>query len=188
MIGKADAYSRATPISTLQPLVVTPDAKLLPPAFSIQKYHERDVQLDAAFWRDASSTSFIYDEETGDLIVGGDQPHRFRGVETLSGVWLQKGLVDVLVKPEVESSEPVATAGGASKGEGRPANKHGEAIATVTLKLLNRYRNDPRNVKADEIADMLEEEYQRLTGAKPARSSLKLYAGGIARAVREYLG
>lgn len=69
---------------------------------------------------------------------------------------------------------------------GRPASRHGEVIASATLRLSQLPSAALRTYTAESLASELENEYQRLGEAPPNHRSRTLYASGILRVIRAH--
>lgn len=85
------------------------------------------------------------------------------------------------------TDEPVAKGAGEAETQnkgGKPASKHGDVIAEVTLRLVDLPEAQFERYTTDALAHELAEAYSRLGQAAPSERNRQNYAAGILRVLR----
>lgn len=98
-----------------------------------------------------------------------------------AGVMLRADLVNII--PEAGASEAYTQEATKNEG-GRPAQRHGDVIAAVTLQLVDRPQNEQRRYTAASLSKDLIEAYKSIGENAPSARNAELYAAGILRVIR----
>jgi hypothetical protein len=166
------------------------------------KWEASNYVIPATFWREhnAVAVRVIDEENVGDDASGSNWHGGFfwyrTGCEieghsetvTDARIWL-KDLEPLLPGWQPPPLEPTlgraADYGGLKENlGGRPAAKHGDAIATITLRLAEQPAEMLERYTVASLCLELSAEYQRLGNAPPSERNLETYASGILRVLR----
>lgn len=139
------------------------------------------VYLTSDFWVGCVARGGVVDWETGDLSLDGNG-----GATRYSDIRFQKSMIASLAGSPGDGQLP-SDAAGTAKG-GRRANRHGDAIAAVTLDLLDAGTDVINTSTGDAVGAQLKAEYAKLGKAPPDDRNLRDYGEGILRVLRQRYG